>query len=112
VNVSIRDAPDRERYELEVDGTLAGFLEYRGHGDTRALTHTEIDPSFEGRGLGSRLISAVLDDVRAQGLHVLPICPFVKAHLANHPDQLDLVEPRLRVAFGLPEPTPTSRMDP
>ena len=106
VGIEVVNAAERERYEITVDGELAGFAEYRGHGDTRAMTHTEILPAFEGQGLGSRLIAAALEDVRAQGVHVLPICPFVKAYLADHPEQLDLVEPRLRIAFGLPEPAP------
>jgi predicted GNAT family acetyltransferase len=107
VEIEVRDVPESERYEITVDGALAGFTEYRGGGATRALTHTEIDPAFEGRGLGSRLVEGVLEDVRAQGLHVLPLCPFVKAYLAEHPDQLDMVEPHLRAAFGLTEPAAT-----
>ena len=101
-DVRVTEAPERERYELTVDGELAGFDEYRGHGPTRALTHTEIDERFEGRGLGSQLVKAVLDDVRAQQLHVLPMCPFVKAYLADHHEYLDLVEPHVRAAFNLP----------
>ena len=104
--VDIRDAPERERYEIRVDGELAGFAEYRGaHGDTRAFTHTEISEAFEGQGLASQLIAFALADVRTLGKHVLPICPFVKAYLAGHADELDLVEPRIREAFGLPEPS-------
>ena len=103
--VEIADAPERERYEITVDGELAGFAEYRGgHGTTRAFTHTEILPEFEHRGLASQLVAAALADVRAHGLVVLPICPFVKAYLADHPEELDLVEPRIRAAFDLPEP--------
>src|SRR4051794_40847890 len=101
-DVRVTEVPERERYELTVDGELAGFAEYRGHGPTRAFTHTEIDERFEGRGLGSQLVKAVLDDVRAKQLHILPMCPFVKAYLADHPEYLDLVEPHVRAAFNLP----------
>jgi predicted GNAT family acetyltransferase len=69
----------------------------------RAFTHTEIDPRFEHRGLATELIGTALDDVRAQGLHILPICPLVKAFLVDHRDYLDLVEPPHRAAFNLPE---------
>lgn len=97
----VTDHPERERYEIHVDGELAGFAEYRGRTDTRSFTHTEIDERFEGRGLGGELVRQALDDVRAKGLQVIPICPFVKAYLARHPEYLDLVDPRLRAAFGL-----------
>jgi uncharacterized protein len=70
----------------------------------RAFTHTEIDPRFEHRGLATELIRAALDDVRAQRLHILPLCPFVQAFLVEHRDYLDLVEAPHRAAFNLPEP--------
>ena len=106
MTIAVTDNPERERYEITVDGELAGFSDYRGGGEVRAITHTEIDPRFEGRGLGSRLVAEELDDVRAKGLHVLPVCPFVKAFLGDpeHREYLDLVEPQHRRAFGLPEP--------
>jgi predicted GNAT family acetyltransferase len=103
--IEVHDAPERERYEITVDGELAGYSEYRGGGDTRAFTHTEIDPAFEGRGLGGQLVAAALEDVRSRTMHIVPICPFVNAYLAEHREQLDLVEPRLRASLGLPEPT-------
>ena len=106
MDVTVVEAPDRERYEIHVDGELGGFAEYRGRGETRAFTHTEIDPRYEGGGLGSRLLGEALDDVRQRGMHVLPSCPFLEAYLIRHPEQLDLVEPRIRRAFSLPEPEP------
>jgi predicted GNAT family acetyltransferase len=42
-------------------------------------------------GRGSRLIQGVLDDVRARGLRVLPVCPFVLAFLERHPEHELLV---------------------
>ena len=91
----------QERYELRVGGELVGILEYRGHGPVRALTHTEVFDGHEGQGLGTELIRRTLDDLRGRGLHVLPLCPFVKVFLAEHPDYLDLVEPKQRAAFNL-----------
>ena len=59
------------------------------------VTHTEVEPEYEGQGVGGRLVQAVLDDVRQRGLHVLPICPFTKSWIERHPDYQDLV-------FGAP----------
>jgi predicted GNAT family acetyltransferase len=100
----VSEDPAQERYELRVDGEPAGVLEYRGHGPLRALTHTEVFDAYEGRGLGSELIARTLDDLRGRGLHVLPICPFVKAFLAEHREYVDLVQPAQRAAFNLSEP--------
>jgi uncharacterized protein len=101
-DVTVSDAPEAERYEIHVGGELAGYAEYRGRGTVRALVHTEIDPRFEGRGLGSRLIHDALEDVRATGHRLVPMCPFVAKYLHEHHEYLDLVEPHIRTAFGLP----------
>jgi uncharacterized protein len=55
------------------------------------LIHTEVEPAFEGQGLGARLVAGALEDLRARGLKLVPQCPFVRAYLRRHPDQADLV---------------------
>jgi predicted GNAT family acetyltransferase len=97
----VTDNPEAERYELRAGDEVMGVLEYRGRGARRALTHTEIFEGHEGQGLGQQLIAAVLDDLQSQGMHVVPICPFVKRFLQQHREYQDLVEPNLRAAFGL-----------
>jgi predicted GNAT family acetyltransferase len=94
------DEPEH-RYEITTEGELAGFVTYRDHGGTRTLLHTEIDPAFEGRGLASRLIRAVLDDLREKGLGLLPVCPFVRAFLDKQPEYVALVPPAQRARFDL-----------
>ncbi len=89
--VVVRDNADYPRYELLLDGEVVGELLYRSFPDRIALIHTEVSPSVEGRGLGARLVAGALDDIRARGLHVVPICPFVSSYISSHPDYGDLV---------------------
>lgn len=95
VRVVVRDNPDEERYELLVDDIVVGEIEYhrRRSSDRIAFIHTEVSPELEGHGLASRLVAGALDDVRAHGLHVVPICPFVSTYLRRHPEYEDLVVP-------------------
>jgi predicted GNAT family acetyltransferase len=91
MNVTVTDATDRRRYEVQVDGELAGFADYQVTADVMVLPHVEVLPRLEGRGLGGTLARAALDDARRRGLRVRPLCPFVRAWIARHPDYADLV---------------------
>ena len=93
MEVTVRDVPDRNRYEAHLGDDLAGFLEYEeaGHGSVRVLVHTEVPEAFEGKGIGSALARFALDDLRERQITVRPVCPFVKGWIERHPDYADLV---------------------
>jgi predicted GNAT family acetyltransferase len=99
--ITVVDNTDGERYEIRVDDELAGFVQYRLRPGSIELVHTEIDEEFEGRGLGSRLISFALNDARERGLAVLPFCPFVNDYIQRHRQYVDLVPEGRRQGFGL-----------
>ena len=89
---TVRDNDARHRYELLVDDEVVGELIYRARDGVVTLIHTEVAPEFEGHGLGDQLVAHVLDDVRASGRRIVPVCPFVSAYLRRHPEYQDLVE--------------------
>jgi predicted GNAT family acetyltransferase len=91
VAVDVTDVPDAQRYEARVDGAIAGILSYRTQGDLVRLVHTEVDPSFEGRGVGGALARASLDDLARRGLRAEVDCPFVRGWIDRHPDYVDRV---------------------
>lgn len=89
------------RYEIIVDGTVAGYADRHVGEGVMVLPHTVVDPSHRGRGLAGLLIERALADARAQGLSVAPSCSYVSAYIRDHPDQLDLVPEPERPRFGL-----------
>ncbi|MFD1947200.1 GNAT family N-acetyltransferase [Nocardioides aestuarii] len=90
MSVEVSDNPDRQRFEVRLDGEIVGFAAYQKTDELVVFTHTEVDSNLEGRGIGGQLVRAALDHIREQGLAVLPICPFVQAWMARHPDYADL----------------------
>ncbi len=94
---TVLNVPSAHRYELLLDGRRIGLLAYRRREHQIAFTHTEVAPACEGRGFGSRLAAAALDDARRQGLAVVPICPFISAYIERHPEYRDLVAPEHRL---------------
>jgi predicted GNAT family acetyltransferase len=87
----VHDNPERSRYEITVDGELAGYSEYDTVGATRTFTHTQVDKSVREKGLGAQLVQEALDDVRASGGAVVAQCPFVKRFIQEHPEYADLL---------------------
>ncbi len=86
----VRNNKKEGRYELAIEGELAIAVYDRRDG-ALVFTHTQVPEALEGQGLGSRLISAALQDGREQGLKVIPLCEFVAAYIERHPEEQDLL---------------------
>jgi uncharacterized protein len=89
--IVVRDAPEASRYEALLGDEVAGVSVYERDGETFVFLHTEVDPAFEGQGVGGTLVRGALDDVRRRGAQVVARCPFVHAFIDDHPDYQDLV---------------------
>jgi predicted GNAT family acetyltransferase len=92
--LQLSDNPAASRYEAKIDGQIA-FAEYMLTGANITFTHTEVPVGLEGQGIGSALARFALDDARARGLAVIPLCPFIKAFIQRHREYQPLV-------FGYP----------
>jgi predicted GNAT family acetyltransferase len=88
---SVVDNPSELRYETWVDGRLAGLIRYTLDGDVVTMVHTDVEPAFEGRGLGEALVAGALDLARAEGRLVRPLCPYVAKYIARHHEYADIV---------------------
>lgn len=93
---SITRERDPDRFEVAVDGQVAGFAQFVDtdlHGSgARVFFHTEIGEAFGGRGLAGAVVHAALESTRAAGLRVVPVCPYVKKYVATHEEWSDLVD--------------------
>ena len=100
--LTVSDNPEQSRFEGWLDGRLIALSEYELGARPGVITflHTEVDPEFEGQGIGSVLASTVLDQVRARGLRVVARCPFIAAYIRRHREYADLL---LRSKLGRTE---------
>jgi predicted GNAT family acetyltransferase len=80
----VTDNRRASQFELVVDGQTA-VLVYERTPTSLVLVHTEVPPSVRGRHIASTLTKAALDSADAEGLHVVAVCPFVRAYLRKHP---------------------------
>ncbi len=74
------------RFELKVGGKLSRIDYEQRNDETLALTHTEVDPSLAGQGIGSRLVKGVLEYADRNNLKIVPLCPFIADYIDRHPE--------------------------
>jgi uncharacterized protein len=88
----IADNTALHRFELHVDGEVAVVV-YEKAGDLLRLIHTEVPESLEGKGVGSKLVGAVLRFAQENKVSVVPLCPFVAQYMKRHPEYNATVDP-------------------
>lgn len=90
-DITLSDNQSASRYELRRAGAVAAQADYELQDGAVVLTHTEVQPAYEGQGMGSELAKFALDDIRKRGLKVVPKCDFMVSWIERHPDYADLV---------------------
>ena len=79
------------RFALTIDGREVAVVDYRRLPGKWNIVHTYTEPAARGYGVASDLIREVLDAARAEGVTVLPTCPYVAWWIGEHRDYEDLV---------------------
>ncbi|MFJ6722970.1 MULTISPECIES: GNAT family N-acetyltransferase [unclassified Streptomyces] len=69
-----------------VVGLIAYFVLDREPGALVAV-HTIVEPGHEGRGIGGRLVRTFYGIAAAEGVPVVPLCPYAASWAAKHPDE-------------------------
>lgn len=90
--IQILDDQEEHAYVIQVGGRRVGKAVYHMRGGRHFFVHTEIDPDMGGRGLGRQLASFALEDVKAKGGTVVPICPFFRSYIRRNPEWDALVD--------------------
>jgi predicted GNAT family acetyltransferase len=86
---AVRNNPALSRFELDVEDGIA-VIDYHAAPGVLTFYHTEVPPQLRGRGIAARLVQEALQQVRAQGLKVVPGCSYVATYFDRHPEFADL----------------------
>ncbi|MEU2256240.1 GNAT family N-acetyltransferase [Nocardia xishanensis] len=103
MSTEIRNNIALERFEIYVDGAIAGYAEYQDTASERAFVHTEIYPDYERQGYATQLVGTALAGTRREGFGVLPMCPLVHHFVQTHPEYIAAVPQWARQRLGLPQ---------
>lgn len=79
------DDADNHRFVIETDGQEAELV-YRRNGRRLVLVHTGVPETLSGQGIGGRLVAEAVERAKQEGLILVPVCPYARKWLENHPD--------------------------
>lgn len=77
-------APDMPDAELTYSISNASMI---------IIDHTLVPVAWRGQGLGKALVQRAVEDARARGVQIVPLCPFAKAQIDKTPDWQDVLKP-------------------
>ena len=92
-NLTVTDAS--HRFELRLDGELVGLADYTEHDGIVTIPHVETLPEHRGKGFAATLMAGIVEEVRAGGRSIRPICWYAAGYLRDRPDTHDLIADRL-----------------
>ncbi len=91
IEITLEESDTKGRYSAIVDGHEAEMT-YSRAGDTIIIIdHTAVPDALRGRGVGQALVQRGVEDARAKGLKIVPLCPFAKAQINKHPEWQDVL---------------------
>ena len=74
------------------DGTILAEMVYTMPSpDKMIIEHTEVDDSLSGKGVGKQLVHTAVEYARANGIKIIPLCPFAKGVLDKVKDWQDVL---------------------
>lgn len=91
--INYEDMGNKGRYVLRGPDGAEAEVTFTRIGDSRIiLDHTGVPDVFRGQGIGVRLVARAVEDARASGKTILPLCPFAAAQFKRHPEWADVLE--------------------
>ncbi len=91
LQIEREEGESKGRYLLKLDGAVAEMTYSRAGETMIIIDHTEVPGAMRGRSVGQALVRRAVEDARAEGRSIFPLCPFAKAQFARHPDWQDVL---------------------
>ena len=90
ITIRKEDGDTKGRFVALLDGHEAELTYSKMSASSVIADHTAVPDALKGRGVGAALARALVADARENGIRIMPLCPFVRAQLARHPEWSDV----------------------
>ena len=92
MEINHRKEENKGAFIAIADGEKAGEMTYSKAGEDKfIIDHTEVNPEFNGKGVGKQMVLAAVEYARENGIKILPLCPFAKATFDKNQDIQDVL---------------------
>ena len=92
INIRLEANEKKGAFHLEEDGMERGLMTFVwASTDKIIIDHTEVDPTFGGKGFGKMLVEAAVTTAREKGIKIIPLCPFAKKIIEKTPEFQDVL---------------------
>jgi uncharacterized protein len=78
-------------FVIEKDRERLAEMTYSKAGDKLIIIdHTEVSDALRGQGAGKQLVMKAVEYARANGIKILPLCPFARSVFEKTPEIADV----------------------
>lgn len=82
----VRHNIEQQRFEVIIDNLISEVDYYIDDDGCMRVTHTEVPPELEGKGIAAAMTKALLEYAKENSITVIPVCPYTKAYIEKHPE--------------------------
>lgn len=93
LTIELEDNGTKGRYVIKgADGAEAEMTFSKVGEGQIIIDHTGVPDVFRGQGVGAKLVTRAVEDARAAGKKIIPLCPFAAAQFRRHPEWADVLK--------------------
>lgn len=90
--VAHENSGTKGRYFVSLAGAEAEMTYTRAGQQLIIIDHTSVPDALRGRGLGETLVHHAVQEARAAGTMITPLCPFAKSQFDRHSEWSDVLK--------------------
>jgi predicted GNAT family acetyltransferase len=90
--VELEESGSKGRYVFRAEGAEAEMTFSKAGEGMIIIDHTGVPDAFRGQGVGLKLVTRAVEDARAAGKKIIPLCPFAAAQFRRHPEWADVLK--------------------
>lgn len=91
-DIQLQENETKGRYIYRADDGTEAYMTFSKVGESMIIIdHTEVPDAFRGQKIGLKLVERGVEDARAAGRKILPLCPFAAAQFRRHPEWSDVL---------------------